>query len=1432
MNQKIGWKKRAVSFFLMLSMMLVLWPSTVVGGVEADYDLPWLWPVPGSFKLNSLDYYYGGGLHNSGQCIDIGNNGYSGANRLDVISATTGKVLYIQNKYDETTNRGSGWGNYVIVRSGNVNIVYGHLQTVTCTYGTIKAGDVIGKMGNTGNSTGVHLHLQAYPVGQNSSDASIKVFEQFRTNPLYYEKFQFMKGLKTHSKAYGEWIAQYYTNASGSYYMYSGGLDIDYTITPSAASVTVINTTGAILRSLPIYENAYNVDTLKYGDVVKIVGHYTDGYGTAWLLISDEANERTWLLADDVGFRDYNFETTLVDAVSPEGTLGSLWDMAFSGTIVSKNVVESFTAKLMKGDKTVATYTETVGCPAYTITDTIKMGFGETKLTDGTYTYVLTAVERATYPGVDAVVREKTLATSTFTINTSLSDRVPPLLEAIHVIAMTPSSVTLSVIASDNKRMDRVEVNVSTSDESFAKTYTAEATDDAYRVTIPVTDLKGTGSYTVTATAYDSYGNADERSRVITIPSGNLSETWEVLEALRVRSGPGTGYDRLYTLKTGNVVTITEVYDDGSYLWGNVGDGWCAINYCSYESGYLYEIYFDLNGGTADGFDPIGKRYGQSVTLPKTVPVREGYTFLGWAYRSDAKTPDVKAGGTITENASVTLFAVWGDSTVPSLVSVTKDPNGWTNDSVTLTVHATDNTGIVYYSFDGGMSWMAEGKLVVTENTRFPSGTIAVKDPSGNITYLNEEYVVDTIDKLAPDMSGAKITVSTEAGKATLTATGIVDEQSGLSAYELILSSSRDFSNPTIVSVVPGTPFSLGDGLYYGKLRVTDGAGNTAVTEFARFRVGDATALSAPVGVGIFKTTSESVEVRWDAVENADVYTLMLSKTPDFTEGLIEMATTSASAIVTGLVAGETYFARVVATASDRVFLPSQPSHVVSFVTLNDDNTLHSFLEMTDAIMDHETNIVQWIAPYGANVLNFTATVDETAAIRYWYDEDMTGEMLGLAIGAFPFTADTAQVYLQITAENGESRLYTVVVTRADAVAETPIVDFDGEDQTVLIGETITLPSVIASVSDGGSLTVDWYMSYNGGTASLVGNGWEWTPVCDRAGKYEIYVVVTNENDKCQTTTATYTTDMMTVIVRKHSASISVLLSDYAYTGRVPSPAFSGYTGDGAVTYRFFTDAACQDPIEQPINAGVYYVVADAAETDRYLGVSSQVVRFEIKKLETDATPSLTVKQPSLRDPNGYVRVETDGVEYRVVGADTWEGVEKVELTFADPAELEFRLRETDNVAAGPVVKISLVPFAGADDFVPNGLMSLVVEGNYLIVNDSSVDAALLLNGLQKTAGVYLYASDGEKLNGTDRLVGTGATITIEDEIGIYKSLTVIVLGDLDGDGVVSRADAIHILELSNGMAISDSTYDLVAGDMDQDGVLTSADAYLAYLRV
>ena len=85
----------------------------------------------------------------------------------DVMCAAQGKVIFAGQK--------GGYGNCVFVEHGNgLATLYGHLSKVLVKANQeVKVGEVIAKSGNTGRSTGPHLH---YEVRKNNTPINPKLF--------------------------------------------------------------------------------------------------------------------------------------------------------------------------------------------------------------------------------------------------------------------------------------------------------------------------------------------------------------------------------------------------------------------------------------------------------------------------------------------------------------------------------------------------------------------------------------------------------------------------------------------------------------------------------------------------------------------------------------------------------------------------------------------------------------------------------------------------------------------------------------------------------------------------------------------------------------------------------------------------------------------------------------------------------------------------------------------------------------------------------------------------------------------------------------------------------------------------------------------------------------------------------------------------------
>jgi len=112
-------------------------------------------------------------------------------------------------------------------------------------------------------------------------------------------------------------------------------------------------------------------------------------------------------------------------------------------------------------------------------------------------------------------------------------------------------------------------------------------------------------------------------------------------------SGESTNFRLAYDLTAGT----TYIYGVRLYSSTNVGT-------IPFVFGSVYTIVYDANGGTGAPASQI-KDYNLNTTLSRTEPTRAGYTFSGWSTSSTADSAIFYAGGSYTNNASITLYAVW-----------------------------------------------------------------------------------------------------------------------------------------------------------------------------------------------------------------------------------------------------------------------------------------------------------------------------------------------------------------------------------------------------------------------------------------------------------------------------------------------------------------------------------------------------------------------------------------------------------------------------------------------------------------------------------------------------------------------------------------------------------------------------------------------------
>lgn len=156
-------------------------------------------PTPGritsDFGPRRYRYHYGTDLS-----VHIGDS---------ILAAFNGKVRIIDYEH-------RGYGHYVVIRHDNgLETVYAHLSRVLVAHNqVVKAGDLIALAGNTGRSTGPHLHFETRYLGNAINPAYLFDFQTGKT--LLNEYLITKKGsfhYQKQAKAYR--AAKYYKIKSG-----------------------------------------------------------------------------------------------------------------------------------------------------------------------------------------------------------------------------------------------------------------------------------------------------------------------------------------------------------------------------------------------------------------------------------------------------------------------------------------------------------------------------------------------------------------------------------------------------------------------------------------------------------------------------------------------------------------------------------------------------------------------------------------------------------------------------------------------------------------------------------------------------------------------------------------------------------------------------------------------------------------------------------------------------------------------------------------------------------------------------------------------------------------------------------------------------------------------------------------------------------------
>ncbi|MCL2189893.1 MAG: peptidoglycan DD-metalloendopeptidase family protein [Defluviitaleaceae bacterium] len=137
-----------------------------LAALQSEFNGELMWPVPGFFQISSP---YGNRPNPFNRArtqfhsgIDIAGRGINGAN---VLASRDGYVVRA------ATGWNGGYGTMIIIdHGGGMRTLYAHLSALLVSQGQrVYEGQVIGRVGSTGNSTGPHLHFEVQINGRHTN---------------------------------------------------------------------------------------------------------------------------------------------------------------------------------------------------------------------------------------------------------------------------------------------------------------------------------------------------------------------------------------------------------------------------------------------------------------------------------------------------------------------------------------------------------------------------------------------------------------------------------------------------------------------------------------------------------------------------------------------------------------------------------------------------------------------------------------------------------------------------------------------------------------------------------------------------------------------------------------------------------------------------------------------------------------------------------------------------------------------------------------------------------------------------------------------------------------------------------------------------------------------------------------------------------------
>ncbi len=260
-------KKRIISLALAVMMVVCLLPTTALAATL-------VWPVPGHKNLsqgfyynNANDYHYG---------IDITDGSITGATIVAAMGGTVKNVFKCTQQHFGSFHENVCWGfGTGVVISGDDGRTYqychmqgGSIPSNVYVGARAEAGQMIGRVGQTGNATGPHLHF-GISNGQKYWENNVDPMLETYVDSLHTHQYNSVvtaptctaQGYTTHTCSCGSSYVDSYVNALGHNYVVTNTKAATCT-NPGSETQTCTRCKDVKTKSIPAAGHSYGSWTI------------------------------------------------------------------------------------------------------------------------------------------------------------------------------------------------------------------------------------------------------------------------------------------------------------------------------------------------------------------------------------------------------------------------------------------------------------------------------------------------------------------------------------------------------------------------------------------------------------------------------------------------------------------------------------------------------------------------------------------------------------------------------------------------------------------------------------------------------------------------------------------------------------------------------------------------------------------------------------------------------------------------------------------------------------------------------------------------------------------------------------------------------------------------------------------------------------------